>query len=199
MLFFIVFICTRISQIVTLIPPVGMLSWFVKKFNDANILTPDDILVLFIVTVLALGWALLTLLYYSRSSHNGMFVSFVDLCFLGGLVAGIYYLRKIQYADCQSPSDDSIWYNHIHNVGIPGYIWPVQKPCAMLKASWAFAIMNTVFFAVTALAAWSHGDSVVVEERVVRRHRSSHSGHHHRRRSHSNSGTSYHSSRRVYV
>ncbi|KAL7927053.1 hypothetical protein ACQKWADRAFT_279392 [Trichoderma austrokoningii] len=197
MLFGLVFICTRITQIITLIPPVGMLSWFVKMFNDANILTPDDILVLFIVTVLALAWALLTLLYYSRSSHNGIFISFVDLCFLGGLIAGIVYLRKIQYADCQDPSGDSIWYDHIHNVGIPAYSWPVRKPCAMLKASWAFAIMNTVFFAVTALAAWSHGDSVIVEERVVR-HRSSHS-HGRRHRSHSNSGHSYHSTRRTYV
>ncbi|KAM0513259.1 hypothetical protein ACHAPE_008108 [Trichoderma viride] len=196
MLFGLIFICTRITQIITLIPPVGMLSWFVKKFNDANILTPDDVLVLFIVTVLALAWALLTLLYYSRSSHNGMFISFVDLCFLGGLIAGIVYLRKIQYADCQDPSVDSIWYNHVHNVGIPGYSWPIRKPCAMLKASWAFAIMNTVFFAVTALAAWSHGDDVIVEERVVR-HRSSH--HSHRHRSRSGSGRSYHSSRRVYV
>ncbi|RFU76985.1 hypothetical protein TARUN_5232 [Trichoderma arundinaceum] len=198
MLFAIIFVCTRISQIVTLIPPVGMLSWFVNKFNDGNVLTPDAILILFIVTVLALSWALFTLLAYSRSSHNALFVSFVDLCFIGALIAGIYYLRGIQYADCQDPSADDIWYNHIRDVGIPGFRWAVSKPCAMLKASWAFSIMNTVFFAVTAFAAWSHGDSVIVEERVVRR--SSHSGRHsHRRRSHSGSGHSYHSSRRVYV
>lgn len=175
-----------------------MLSWFVGKFNDANVLTPNAVLVLFIVTVLALAWSVFTLLAYSRSSHNALFVSFVDLCFLGALVAGIYFLRGIADADCQDPSSNEIWYNKIHDVGIPGYAWAVSKPCAMLKASWAFAIMNTVFFAVTALAAWSHGDSVVVEERVVRR--SSHSGRHgHRRRSHSGSGHSYHSARRVYV
>ncbi|KAL7796769.1 hypothetical protein V8C37DRAFT_371410 [Trichoderma ceciliae] len=198
MLFAIIFVCTRISQIVTLIPPVGMLSWFVNKFNNGNVLTPDPILILFIVTVLALSWAVFTLFAYHRSSHNALFVSFVDLCFIGALIAGIYFLRNIQYADCQDPSVDKIWYNRIHNVGIPGYVWPVSKPCAMLKASWAFAIINTVFFAVTTLAAWSHGDSVIVEERVVRR--SSHSGRHgHRRRSHSGSGHSHHSSRRVYV
>lgn len=177
-----------------------MLSWFVNKFNDANVLTPDPVLVLFIVSVLALAWAVFTLLAYSRSSHNALFVSFVDLCFIGALIAGIYFLREIQWADCQDPSVDNIWYNQIDNVGIPGYTWAVSKPCAMLKASWVFAIMNTVFFAVTAFAAWSHGDSVIVEERVVRRTTSHHSGRHsHRRRSHSGSGQSYHSSRRVYV
>ncbi|KAL6816678.1 hypothetical protein J3E69DRAFT_346101 [Trichoderma sp. SZMC 28015] len=200
MLFAIVFVCTRISQIVTLTPPVGMLSWFVGKFNDANVLTPNAILVLFIVTVLALAWCLFTLLAYSRSSHNALFVSFVDLCFLGALIAGIYFLRGIQFADCQDPSRDEIWYNKVHDVGIPGLSWGVNKPCAMLKASWAFAIMNTVFFATTAFAAWMHGDSVVVEERVVRRSSHSHRGSHsHRHRSHSGSGHSYHSARRVYV
>ncbi|KAL7954084.1 hypothetical protein V8C34DRAFT_295422 [Trichoderma compactum] len=199
MLFAIVFVCTRISQIVTLTPPVGMLSWFVGKFNDANVLTPNAVLVLFIVTVLALAWALFTLLAYSRSSHNALFVSFVDLCFLGALIAGIYFLRGIQFADCQDPARDEIWYNKVHDVGIPGFSWAVNKPCAMLKASWAFAIMNTVFFAVTAFAAWMHGDSVVVEERVVRRSSHSHSGRHSHHRSHSGSGHSYHSARRVYV
>ncbi|KAK1245850.1 hypothetical protein MKX07_004919 [Trichoderma sp. CBMAI-0711] len=159
MLFALVFICTRLCQIVTLIPPVGMLSWFVGKFNDANVLTPDAILVLFIVTVLALAWCLFTLVAYSRSSHNALFVSFVDLCFLGALIAGIYFLRAIQWADCSDPSSSrEVWYYRIHDVGIPGFRWSVDKPCAMLKASWAFAIMNTVFFAVTALAAFAHGD-----------------------------------------
>ncbi|UKZ75752.1 hypothetical protein TrVFT333_003445 [Trichoderma virens FT-333] len=202
MLFAIVFVCTRFSQIVTLTPPVGMLSWFVGKFNDANVLTPNAILVLFIVTALALAWSVFTLLAYSRSSHNALFVAFVDLCFLGALVAGIYFLRGIQFADCQDPARDEIWFNKIHDVGIPGFSWAVNKPCAMLKASWAFAIMNTVFFAVTAFAAWSHGDSDVYVEReqIVRRRSHSHSGSHSRRhRSHSGSGHSYQSARRVYV
>ncbi|EGR48451.1 uncharacterized protein TRIREDRAFT_62658 [Trichoderma reesei QM6a] len=200
MLFALVFICTRLCQIVTLIPPVGMLSWFVAKFNDANVLTPDAILVLFIVTVLALAWCLFTLVAYSRSSHNALFVSFVDLCFLGALIAGIYFLRAIQWTDCSDPSSSrEVWYYRIHDVGIPGFRWSVDKPCAMLKASWAFAIMNTVFFAVTALAAFAHGDSDVHHHhrdkyvvREVRRSSHSHGGRHSHRRSHSGS-RSHHS------
>ncbi|KAL7944921.1 hypothetical protein V8C42DRAFT_324100 [Trichoderma barbatum] len=202
MLFAIVFICTRLSQIVTLTPPVGMLSWFVGKFNDANVLTPNAILVLFIVTVLALAWAVFSLLAYSRSSHNALFVSFVDLCFLGALIAGIYFLRNIKDADCQDPSSREIWYNQIQGVGIPGFAWALDKPCAMLKASWAFAIMNTVFFALTAFAAWTHGDDAVVVEhhRTVRRSSTSRSGHHsHRHRSHSGSRHSYQPTRQTYV
>ncbi|KAL6876924.1 hypothetical protein J3F83DRAFT_727523 [Trichoderma novae-zelandiae] len=174
-----------------------MLSWFVGKFNDANVLTPDAVLVLFIVTVLALAWCLFTLVAYSRSSHNALFVSFVDLCFLGALIAGIYFLRAIQWADCQDPSAGEVWYYRIRDVGIPGFRWAVDKPCAMLKASWAFAIMNTVFFAVTALAAFAHGDSDAPRSeykvREVRRRSShSHSGRHSHRRSHSGS-RSHHS------
>lgn len=178
-----------------------MLSWFVSKFNDANVLTPDAILVLFIVTVLALAWCLFTLVAYSRSSHNALFVSLVDLCFLGALIAGIVFLRAIQWADCQDPSSArEVWYYRIHDVGIPGYRWAVSKPCAMLKASWAFAIMNTVFFAVTALAAFAHGDSEVHSHRhrdkyvvrEVRRSSHSHGGRHGHRRSHSGS-RSHHS------
>ncbi len=39
-----VFTFWRFLQIVTLIPTLGMLAWFVHRYTDANQLTPADIL-----------------------------------------------------------------------------------------------------------------------------------------------------------
>ncbi|KAK5993014.1 hypothetical protein PT974_06440 [Cladobotryum mycophilum] len=204
MLFALIFVCNRISQIVTLTPIVGMLGWFVNKFNDHNALTPDPVLILFIVSTLALAWAVFTLFSYHRSSHNALLVALVDILFVGAFIAGIYYLSGIRHADCDDPSPRRYWTRHVPGVNDAGIVWGLEKPCAMLKASWAFAIINCMLFAVTAFAAYLHGDKmpvVVYDERVVR---SSHSGHHSSRHSHrhrSRSGGSRHSHRshRVYV
>jgi hypothetical protein len=56
------FISWRIFQIVLLVPVVGMLSWFVHGYVQSNQLTPNFILVLFIVSVLALAWVRCSLL-----------------------------------------------------------------------------------------------------------------------------------------
>lgn len=61
------------------IPTMGMLAYFVHGYASANILTPDYILILFIVSVLALAWAIFTLFSYHRSSANASFVSVIDL------------------------------------------------------------------------------------------------------------------------
>ncbi|KHN95467.1 uncharacterized protein MAM_06744 [Metarhizium album ARSEF 1941] len=212
MIFALFFVCTRISQIVTLIPAMGMLAWFINVFVGHNALTPDPILILFILVVLALAWAVFTLLSYRRSSASARFVCLVDACFMGALIAGVYEMRGIADATCSSsPDAGSVWFAPAH-VPVPNWGWEADKPCAMLKASWAFAIMNIVFFAATALAAYSHGDElayggarreIVVERR--RHHHHHHSSRHgHRRRSRSggsrrSSHRSPHSHRRVYV
>ncbi|KAK2608572.1 hypothetical protein QQS21_002919 [Conoideocrella luteorostrata] len=206
MLFALVFVCTRVSQIVTLIPPMGMLAWFVNIFANHNALTPDSILILFIVTVLALAWAVFTLFSYHRSSANARFVAIVDLGFMGALIAAVYELRGIADADCSSPNANSVWYSPYH-VPVPYWDWQTDKPCSMLKASWAFAIMNIIFFATTAVAAFSHGGDLAYDDRRVRVVRSHHSSRHsHRHHSRSRSGGSRysghrspHSHRRVYV
>ncbi|RCI13586.1 hypothetical protein L249_5555 [Ophiocordyceps polyrhachis-furcata BCC 54312] len=204
MIFALVFVCTRIAQIVTLIPIMGMLAWFVNIFVSNNALTPDSILILFITTVLALAWAVFTLFSYHRSSANARFVALVDLAICGTLIAAVYQLRGIASADCvPNPSPPRFW---APLVGVPsGLGWgPADKPCAMLKASWAFAIMNIIFFFFTALAAFSHGDhlsAIAYDDgryRESERHRHHHHRHHHHR-SHSDGGRvrsrSRHSSR----
>lgn len=183
---------------------MGMLAWFVHQFVEHNALTPDSILILFILSVLALAWAVFTLFSYHRSSANARFVSFVDLCFMGALIGGVYVMRGIADAQCTDPSPSEVWYAPNH-IPVPNWGWAVTKPCAMLKASWAFAIMNILFFATTALAAFSHGDHLGRERVVVRRtHHSTRHSHRHHSRSRSggsrySSHRSPHSHRRVYV
>lgn len=197
----------RIFEIITLIPVVGMLvsdktaailelvlttsqAWFVAGFQDNNQLTPSSILVLFIVSILACAWALATLIRLKSTRRSALFVAFIDLCFVGAFIAGVYELRGIGNADCSSFSSSPLYVN----LGPFGYYgnqvgshWSlnINKNCAMLKASWAFGIMNTIFFFITAILALflhRHEKTVVVKE--VRRSR------HSSRRGHSRSGGS---------
>lgn len=56
-----------------------MLGYFVNGYVNANQLTPNYILILFIVSVLALAWAIFTLFSYHRSSANALFVALIDI------------------------------------------------------------------------------------------------------------------------
>ena len=144
-----------------------MLSWFVDGFTSSNQLTPNYILVLFIVSVLAGAWALFTLIGYARTRHSGLFVAGVDLAFVGALIAGVYELRGITGQNCSNFSAGSFYVN----LGPFGYYgrqsnspWAasVNKPCAMLKASFAFGIMNIIFFFTTFVSLVSPSLMVVV-------------------------------------
>jgi len=145
----------RFAEIITLIPTVGMLSWFVHGFVKNNTLTPNFVLVLFIVSVLALVWSVVTLLAYGFTKHNGHFVAFIELCFVGAFIAGVYELRGISDVSCSNFAINS---NPIYvGLGPFGYLtgsvpYPYGhfgKNCSMLKASFAFGIMNCFFFFFT--------------------------------------------------
>src|SRR3978361_1291020 len=94
------FAIARVTQLLTLIPIIGMLSYFVHGYTVNNQLTPTFILVLFIVSVLAAFWALATIVAYGMTKRNGRFVAFVDLLFFGALIAGVYELRGVTKTDC---------------------------------------------------------------------------------------------------
>ncbi|KAI5254016.1 hypothetical protein E4T42_02600 [Aureobasidium subglaciale] len=152
------FLSFRIAQILTLIPIVGMLAWFVHGFVVKNQLTPTFILLLFITSVLAAAWALATLVAYLRARHSALFVALVDLAFVGTLIAAVYELRAITNQDCSNFSSGSIYLS----LGPFGYYgrqsgsdWSlhINKTCAMLKACFALAIMNIIFFFTTFLLA----------------------------------------------
>ncbi|UZP44841.1 hypothetical protein NXS19_012653 [Fusarium pseudograminearum] len=140
MLFAMFFVFFRVLQIITLIPCMGMLAWFVDGFVKQNALTPDSILILFIVSVLALAWAIFTLFSYHRSSTNAHFVAFVDALFFGAFIAAVYYLRYVQNTDCVSIRRSDDWDVSAGNVRVigPSYDLVNNKPCSMLKACWAF-------------------------------------------------------------
>jgi len=177
-----------------------MLAYFVHGFVDANELTPNYVLVLFITSVLAAVWAIATLFTYHRSRHNALFTAFIDICFVGAFIAGVYELRFISSANCSSanPSSDGwdislgIFGANINSVNVD-----VNKNCEMLKTSFAFGIMNCIFFSITSLSALSMGrgherKDTYVRETHYSRHGHRRSGSHRsRRRSHSGSKHAY--------
>lgn len=148
------FISWRLAELLTLIPTVGMLAYFVHGYTDAGYLTPDSVLVLFIVSVLALAWVFFTLIGYWTARRSGYFVALVDLLFVGAFIAGVYYLRGIAGADC-SRFERSGFYRNFGIFGAFGvsvnspWALHINKTCAMLKASFAFGIMNIIFFFIT--------------------------------------------------
>lgn len=171
------FIFNRCLELVTLIPTIGMLAYFVNQYASANQLTPSYILCLFIVSVLAGVWALVTVLRLGSTKRSGMFVAFVDLCFVGALIAGVYDLRAIAGANCVNVTGgyiSSTSGNNGDSVTISYEPFGVQgnTTCAMLKASFAFGIMNCIFFAITSLMALlmhRREQGVVVEKYTTRR------------------------------
>ncbi|KAH6878417.1 hypothetical protein J4E91_000021 [Alternaria rosae] len=194
------FIFWRIFQIITLIPALGMLAWFVDWYNSRNLLTPTSILVLFIVSVLGAVWALGTLFLYTRAKHSAKFVAFIDLLFMGAFIGGVYALRGIADADCTNwgPRGSYSADLGVFTVSGTGFGVDTNRQCAMLKASWAFGIMNIIFFFITAILALlvhrHHRDDRVVVKREVHRSR-----HGHRSRSPRYSHQSHSRSRRSYV
>lgn len=150
------FISWRILQILTLIPLVGMLSFFVNRFINVLFLTPNYVLVLFVVSVLALAWTVATLFAYSRPRHSGFFVAFIDLCLMGAFIAGVVELRAIESADCGNTAQSNGFWSNPGRLGplgqgqeVFGYDEPWSKTCAMLKASFAFGILNAIVFFFT--------------------------------------------------
>lgn len=204
------FIFTRIVQIVFLIPIIGMMAYFVNGFLNANTITPAYILVLFIVSVIAVFWSLDTVIRYRSARNSAIFVCFLDLCFCGAFIAGVYELRFIGNDNCAhwDPVNDSYsLYVSLGPFGKLGYetgnhlALHINKTCAMLKTCFALGIMEIVFFFWTAvLAYFIYEPRKVVKETVEVRKRRSGSGghgrHHHRHRSGSGGHRRSHSSHR---
>ncbi|KAI0893648.1 hypothetical protein F4806DRAFT_498806 [Annulohypoxylon nitens] len=202
MMFAIFFTFWRFAQIITLIPTMGMLAYFVNGYVQLNMLTPNYILVLFIVSVIALAWSVYTLFSYHRSSANATFVAIIDLLFVGAFIGAVYALRMIASVDCTSITTGSPYdlsFGPFGSAQATNYDVNIDKTCAMLKACFAFGIMNCVFFFVTSVLACLHGDRASSGDRVTY-YRETHSHRHGHRSSRSpNSRHSTHSHRRVYV
>jgi hypothetical protein len=172
-------------------------AYFVNGFLNANELTPTYILVLFIVSTIAVFWCIDTILRFGSTRRSAVFVAFLDLCFFGAMIAGVYQLRFIAGANCTSWNNTttSVSLGPFGSIVYTGETPNFNKTCSMLKASFAMGIMEVVFFTITAFFALlihrHHSDTVVKETVVRRRSHSSRRGHRHSR-----SGSS---SRRHYV
>lgn len=136
------FLSWRIFEIIILIPIMGMLAWFVHGFVENNQLTPAYILVMFIVSVIALAWAVFTLVDYLRARHDALFVALFDLGLVGALIAGVYYLRVPGTTNCNNFDVNSFNTGFYVNVSF-------NKTCTMLKASFALGIIAIVAFFIT--------------------------------------------------
>lgn len=167
-------------------------------FQDNNLLTPASILTLFIVSILACAWALATLFRLGSTRRSALFVAFIDLCFVGALIAAVYELRGINHASCTNFRTAPIYvqigpFGYFGEQAGSGLAGNLNKNCSMLKASWAFGIMNIFFFFFTSILAvflHRHQQTVVVKE--VRRSR------HSSRRGHSRGSQRSGSQRRSY-
>ena len=143
-------------------------------------LTHPSCRTLFIVSTLAAVWAILTLFRRKSTQRSTLFVAFVDLCFVGAFVAGVYELRGIANANCSSISDSGPTYLSVGSNGVSGSSGisaSIKKDCAMEKASFAFGIMNCIFFFITFLILLlmhrtKDDDNVQYKTEVTRRRRS---------------------------
>jgi hypothetical protein len=179
----------RLAQIFTLIPTMGMLAWFVHGYVVSQSLTPDFVLVLFIASVLGTVWAIYTLFAHDHTTHSSYFIAFIDLCFMGTFIASAWELRGFSNADCSS-FYGNVWFVSLGVFGALGFQersqWAVdiQKNCAMLKACFAFAIMNCFFWLFTAWFLLFMHKKRQVKEVVVERRGHRHGHGRHRSRSH---------------
>ncbi|RYP62887.1 hypothetical protein DL771_009536 [Monosporascus sp. 5C6A] len=206
MMFRIFFAFWRFMQIVTLIPTMGMLAYFVHGFVEENRLTPNLYLVTFIVSVIALAWALWTLFSYHHSSANAWAVGLVDLLFVGAFIGAAYSMRAMARADCAQvragdPTAVSFGIFGTATVNTT-YGAAVDRTCAMLKACFVFDIMNAIMFFFTAVLAWMHGDRMSSDDRKSYYRETQHHRHGHRSSRSPRTTTSRshsHSHRRAYV
>ncbi|KAI1363915.1 hypothetical protein F5Y08DRAFT_226361 [Xylaria arbuscula] len=201
-LFAIFFAFWRFLQIITLIPTIGLLAYFVDGYNQRNALTPTYILVLFIVSVLAGAWALFTIFSYHRSSANASFVAVVDILFVGAFIGAVYALRFIADADCTNVtrgSSTDVSLGIFGSASLNGVDVNVDKSCAMLKAAFAFGILNAIFFFFTAGLACLHGDRLSAKDRKTYVRENHSHRHSHRSSAPHSRHSSHHSHRRVYV
>lgn len=148
---------TRVLEIVVAIPIIGMLAFFVDPYVKNHQTVPDSLLTLFIVSILACAWAMLSFYQFHRYRNiSGPFIAIVDICFVGAFIAGIYMNRSISNANCSSVSVP-VGIQVGHNNYSGGSEWGANfdKHCAMFKASWILAIIDCVLFFVTCVLSWT--------------------------------------------
>jgi hypothetical protein len=157
----------RLVQILSLIPAFSLLTHFINLYDHE--LTPTEILTLFIVTILAAAWALISLVVYRSMHWTPPYVWLVDVLFIGALMAGVILIDPyVSRGDCidwtsgEGDEEEFEYYSKITHGSIV-----LDRQCMMMKAAWGMSIANTVIFAVSAVLAWNmwHRSSVAQVQR----------------------------------
>lgn len=134
------FLTTRILQLLVLIPMIGMLSYLVHGYVSRNLLTPNYILVLFIVSVLAGVWVLMTLIFYRSARRSGHFLALVDLGMFAALIAGVVILGGIAKASCSNLTSFDGYEQ------LAPFVNQWTKTCNILKACFGLGILSILLF-----------------------------------------------------
>jgi hypothetical protein len=194
MIFGLLFGTVRVFQILTMLPAVAVLGYFVHGYTAVNILTPGYILTLFIAATIAFVWAFGTLVLLGCTRRSGILVCIIDVAIWGGLIAGVYALRAIGPSDC-----DNAYYGNISvdlgPFGIWGASWGspyagnINQNCGLLKGAWVLAIINLFLWPASAgLALLNHEREELKEHheetREYRNERDTRSSHSRTTRSH---------------
>lgn len=175
----IVFTLTRLLQILLLLPMVGMLGWFINPYVQSGSSEPTWLLFMFVISILAAAWCLITLFQFHASYIHSMVVLLIDVAFFACFIAGVVLMDFVKHWNCVSANvpvgvqlGDHSWSG--------GNSWSanVKKSCTMLKVTWVFGIIEILLFFLTAVFAWGlhrrsfdHAGAPVYKERTVRRRR----------------------------
>jgi hypothetical protein len=140
-------------QLVSLIPIWGMLAYFVHRYDSAQSVAPNYILVPFIVALIATGWALLTFILFGHAAFP-LLVFIIDMAIVAGFIAGVVLLRWIRWWNCIDVSIPfSVSFgNHGFSTG-DQWAYYGSKDCMLLKSSWGLSIAEIIMFFFTALLA----------------------------------------------
>jgi hypothetical protein len=175
----VIFTLCRLLQILLLLPMVGMLGYFMHPYVQANETAPTWLMLMFIVSVIAAAWCLLTLFQFHSSYIHSLFVLLVDVAFFACFIAGVVLMDFVKNWNCVSGSVPVGVQLGDHNYsGGNSWSFSVKKNCTMLKVSWVFGIINIILFFITAVFAWqlhhrAHDRTAapVHKDRTVRRRR----------------------------
>lgn len=138
------FVLMRIVEFIFIVPIIGILAYFVNGFDGYDQTTPAFILVLFIVSVIAGVWILLTLVFYVLARRLAVLLAIVDLLLFGALIAGVVVLRGITDYSCSD-------FPRLSYIGISlgVFNYNLQNSCQELKACFALGIIEILCFFAT--------------------------------------------------
>lgn len=170
----------RIIQFLTLVVIFGIAASFINEYNNAGVNTPNGVMLLFVVSLIAALWTLTTLIFYFRSNTIPLWIVFWDIVFLALLIAGVVMLGDVTNENCRAYYDEwreTSWYRRTTTT-TTSTVDPndearkiilgetvtttsdgdrnagnsgYSKPCSLLKTIFGLAIANIILFFITAL------------------------------------------------